>query len=156
GLARLDQTLAAFGARIRPEFRGEVAPTSGSNAPDFTAYFLIDLPAGADLAGALDRFRQLAEVQAASPIGVTAVSAVPNDSLWAISWHFDQPSGLDIHAPEAWDITRGDTSIVVAIIDTGLIPYHPDIGGSTPGSRGQIWTNAVEANGQPGVDDDGN
>src|SRR5262249_21932404 len=52
--------------------------------------------------------------------------------------------------------TQGDTSIVVALIDTGLIPYHPDLGGSTPGLRGNIWTNWAEAGGLPGVDDDGN
>ncbi len=156
GVARIDEALAAVGGHIRPEFRGEKAPPLGSGAPDFTAFFLVDLPRGADLSSALDRFGRVPEVAAASPIGITSVTAVPNDSMWATSWHFYQPSRIDIHAPEAWDITRGDTSIVVAIIDTGVMPYHPDIGGSTPGARGQIWINRAEAEGRPGVDDDGN
>ncbi|HET9325899.1 MAG TPA: S8 family serine peptidase [Candidatus Eisenbacteria bacterium] len=156
GVSAIDRALAALGATIRPEFRGETPPPAGSSAPDFTAFYLVDLPPDVELSSALDHFASLPEVAGASPVGVASVAAIPNDSLWAGSWHFYQQSRRDIHAPEGWDITQGDTSIVVAIIDTGVIPYHPDLGGVTPGSSGQIWTNAQEANGLEGVDDDGN
>ena len=156
GVSAIDQALASIGASIRPEFRGETPPPPGSSAPDFTSFYLVDLPPGAELSSALDRFASLSEVEGASAIGVASVTAIPNDSLWADSWHLDQPSRLDVHAPEAWDVTQGDTSIVLAIIDTGVIPYHPDLGGVTPGSSGQIWTHAAEATGIAGVDDDGN
>lgn len=39
--------------------------------------------------------------------------------------------------------------IVVAVIDSGVDIRHPDL-------QGKIWVNKAEANGQPGVDDDGN
>lgn len=39
--------------------------------------------------------------------------------------------------------------IVVAVIDSGVDIRHPDL-------RGKIWVNQAEAQGQPGVDDDGN
>src|SRR5580765_3913177 len=32
-----------------------------------------------------------------------------------------------IHAPEAWQVTRGDPSTRVAIIDTGIDYTHPDL-----------------------------
>ena len=94
---------------------------------------------------ALPRFRRLGEVREAHAIGLAPVTSVPNDSLWSRAWHLYQPSRKDVHALEAWDLTLGDTSVVVALIDTGLIPYHPDIGGTTAGSSGQIWTNWAEA-----------
>ncbi len=156
GVPAVDAAAAALGARLEPEFRGEVPPPAGSPDPDFTAFYVVRLPAGTDLEGALGRFRALGEVRSADPVAALPVSVVPNDSLWSLSWWHEQASGCDIHAPEAWDVTTGDTTIVVAIVDTGVLPYHPDLGGSTAGSAGQIWINWREKNGQSGVDDDGN
>jgi subtilisin family serine protease len=156
GLAALDAAAAELGVWFETEFRGETPPPSGSADADFTAFYIAHLPEGTDLEGALARLGGLADVQSAQPIAVLPVSAAPNDSLWSTSWWFDQPSGCSIHAPPAWDFTAGDTSIVVAILDTGVIPYHPDLGGMVAGQAGQIWTNWVEQGGVPGVDDDGN
>jgi subtilisin family serine protease len=82
--------------------------------------------------------------------------AAPNDSLYPTSYWYRQPSRRDIHAEEAWNLTTGDTSIVVAIADSGVLPYHPDLGGTTLGLSGQIWTNWAERGGLAGVDDDAN
>ena len=35
-----------------------------------------------------------------------------------------------INLPKAWDVTDGSPSIVVAVIDTGILPDHEDIAGS--------------------------
>lgn len=58
-------------------------------------------------------------------------------------------SGMDIDALRAWDITQGSEETVIAVIDTGIDYNHPDL-------KENMWVNAVEANGDPGVDDDGN
>ncbi|TMQ68800.1 MAG: hypothetical protein E6K80_13815, partial [Candidatus Eisenbacteria bacterium] len=150
------------GARFAPEFAGESAPADPI-AVDFRTFYLVDLPKGAELGDALDRFRALPEVISASPIPLVATSAVsdvsapPNDSLAVGTggWWIDQVSDHDVDALEAWGETQGDTSLVVAIIDTGVVPYHPDLGGDGS-SHGQIWTNWREEGGAPGVDDDGN
>jgi subtilisin family serine protease len=156
GVAALDAAAADLGAWFEPEFRGETAPPAGSADADFTAFYIAHLPQGTDLESALARLGGLADVQSAQPIAVLPVSAAPNDSLWSASWWFDQPSGASLHAPRAWDVTSGDTSVVVAILDTGVLPYHPDLGGTVAGLAGQIWTNWAERGGVPGVDDDGN
>lgn len=144
------------GATFDPQFRGESPPVPGSDAPDFTSFYVVRLPAGAALEDALDSFRALPEVASADPVAVLPVSFVPNDSLFASSWWLYQASRRDIHAPEAWDFISGDTAIVVAVLDTGVLPWHPDIGGTTAGLPGQMWTNRAEAAGMPGVDDDAN
>ncbi|MGB5106196.1 MAG: S8 family serine peptidase [Candidatus Zixiibacteriota bacterium] len=61
----------------------------------------------------------------------------PTDEFFAYQWNFHNTGqtlgtpDADIDAPEAWDITLGDSSVVVAVIDDGiqfLSPYlHPDI-----------------------------
>ena len=161
GIASLDRVAAALGgATFEPEFRGEVPPADPA-APDFTAYYLVKLPPEADLGDALARFRSLREVRSASPIGVARTSGMAlalDDSLVLATggWWLSQPSGRDIGVAEAWPLTMGDTSVVVAILDTGVIPYHPDLGGTTAGSNGQMWVNWAERGGAPGVDDDGN
>lgn len=151
GVAGVDRVAALLGGVwFEPEFRGETAPAPGSNQPDFTAFYLAHLPPGLALEDALERFRPLGEVISADPIAVLPVSFMPNDELWPDSWWFYQPGTRhDIHAPEAWDVSTGDTAVVVAVLDTGVLPYHPDL-------LGQIWTNWVEAGGAPNVDDDGN
>ncbi|MEO5989868.1 MAG: S8 family serine peptidase [Candidatus Eisenbacteria bacterium] len=157
GVAAVDRVAAAMGgATFRPEFRGEIAPDWGDDATDFTAFHLVHLPQGTSLQAALDAFRALPEVASADPIAVLPTSALPDDSLaFATLWLYrDQPVRHDIRAPEAWQITTGDTSLIVGIVDTGVIPYHPDLGGR--GERGNIYINWAEKAGVPGVDDDGN
>ena len=60
------------------------------------------------------------------------------DSLWALQ---------QIDAPEAWDTTRGDPGVVVAVVDTGIDLNHPDL-------RPNLWHNPGEV--LNGIDDDGN
>jgi subtilisin family serine protease len=157
GVASVDAVSALLGGcEFEPEFVGETPPTD-PNETDFTEFWLVHLPPGATLEDALDRFRVAGGVVLALPVATLSMSALPNDSLFANqTWLYRNVSPRhDIMAPEAWSAEDGDTSIVVAIVDTGLLPYHPDLGGTGSG-RGNLWTNWAEATGLPGVDDDGN
>ncbi|MDL5365096.1 S8 family peptidase [Xanthomonas sp. NCPPB 2654] len=51
---------------------------------------------------------------------------VPNDPLYAqYQWHLSNPTG-GINSPAAWDVSKGD-GVVVAVLDTGILPNHPDV-----------------------------
>jgi hypothetical protein len=161
GLDRIARDLG--GVWFAPEFQGELPPPPGSGRPDFTSFYIAHLPRGLQLEDALAGFRASSEAAAVGPIAVLPVAATcppgavcPDDSLWSGSYWFYQDSRLDIHAPEAWEVTTGDSAVVVAVLDTGVLPYHPDLGGRVAGEFGQIWTNWAEKGGLAGVDDDNN
>lgn len=57
--------------------------------------------------------------------------------------------GADINVVPAWKLCKGDSSIVVAVMDEGVQYSHEDLSGN-------MWVNSAEKNGQSGVDDDSN
>ncbi len=57
----------------------------------------------------------------------------PNDTNFGSQWHLHSTGqggakvDADIDAPEAWDITLGSSSVVIAVIDTGTDTAHEDL-----------------------------
>ena len=49
-------------------------------------------------------------------------SIIPNDQYYSSEWHLEK-----ISAPEAWDISKGDSNIIIAVLDSGVDPNHPDL-----------------------------
>lgn len=46
----------------------------------------------------------------------------PNDPSFASQWHLAK-----ISAPQAWDVTQGNQTVVIAIVDSGVDPTHSDL-----------------------------
>lgn len=65
------------------------------------------------------------------------------DPLYSQQWHLPK-----IKAPEAWNVTTGDSKVVVAVLDTGVDLKHPDL-------VKNLWKNPGEVSGN-GKDDDKN
>lgn len=70
--------------------------------------------------------------------------AVPSDPLYESQWHHRL-----INSERLWDLSLDCSSIVVAVIDTGVDYRHEDL-------KDNIWQNTAECNGTQGVDDDNN
>ncbi len=75
-------------------------------------------------------------------------SLVPNDSLFRLQWHL-----RDIGLPQAWDISTGSSTVIVAVIDTGVRTNHPDLMGNLIAGRDFI-TDATRARDGDGPDGD--
>lgn len=69
--------------------------------------------------------------------------ALPSDPLIDEQWNV-----LLINMPEAWLIEKGDPSIVIAVVDSGIDYQHEDL-------ASQIWVNLDEIP-ENGLDDDNN
>jgi serine protease len=77
------------------------------------------------------------DVEYAQPNYILRIAdTTPNDPRFPEQWHYfnngtgtgASPGGVGL--PRAWDTNTGSTSVVVAVIDTGILPNHPDIIGS--------------------------
>lgn len=81
-------------------------------------------------------------------------ATTPDDPRYSEQWalhNTGQTSGrddADIDAPEAWDLTKGNDTIIVGVIDTGVQVAHPDL-------LANIWVNTGETAGDS-IDNDGN
>jgi len=86
-------------------------------------------------------------VEYAEPDYVQQPIADPNDTYFGLQWGLHNSGqtintvpgipDADIDMPEAWDLTTGDGSFVVAVIDSGTDWSHPDLAAN-------IWTNPGE------------
>lgn len=61
----------------------------------------------------------------------------------------DAVAGADVGVKDAWRLTAGDPSVIVAIFDCGVEFRHEDL-------KDAMWRNEAEISGQADVDDDGN
>jgi len=67
---------------------------------------------------------------------IVHIVRTPNDPGYRQQWHYrnngpgsdEAPGGTNL--PQAWDRTVGSSASVIAVIDTGILPNHPDIDGS--------------------------
>ncbi|MCO6431897.1 MAG: S8 family serine peptidase [Deltaproteobacteria bacterium] len=73
---------------------------------------------------------------------------LPNDQYFPYLWGLSQSNDIDIDAPEAWDLWKGNSSTIIAVIDSGVDYNHPDL-------KDNMWVNPNEIAGN-GIDDDGN
>ena len=71
-----------------------------------------------------------------------------NDPLLSDQWHLVnngnlRPTkfikGADVNVEKAWEMTTGDPSIIVAVLDEGVDVSHPDLKASMWVNEGEIW-----------------
>jgi subtilisin family serine protease len=65
------------------------------------------------------------DVEYVEPNYVVHAVKNPNDPLYSSLWGLPK-----IGAPQAWDLTTGSPSLVVAVVDTGFDYNHPDLTGN--------------------------
>lgn len=91
----------------------------------------VEPAAGESVATALARLRADPEVEYAVRDERRYIHAVPDDPLYPQQWYLQTaaatPSAVD--ALDAWAVTTGGATLVIADIDTGVRPDHPDLAG---------------------------
>jgi thermitase len=90
---------------LTPQWWRVCLPSTGPSAQSAELAALIALP----------------EVAIAEPDGIATAAGTPNDPYYPAQWGLPK-----IGAPAAWDVTTGSSSVMIAVIDSGVDYSHPD------------------------------
>jgi serine protease len=99
--------------------------------------------AGSEMKARLAKLAADPDVEYAEPDRRQFPLAVPNDPLFSRTpqtgqWYLTNPDAAfpaAIGAERAWDLTTGSTNVVVAVLDTGVLFNHPDLGRVANGGK---------------------
>jgi thermitase len=123
--AVLDQLTNAFGAKAV----GKIAEIGVTD---------LQAPPQAGLA-LLEHLRQRPDVEFAEFDSTVQAFLQPDDPYFTTSFSSSHSGNVTqwgpqaVSAPAAWDLTMGDASIVIAIVDTGVDSSHPDLSSKVVG-----------------------
>lgn len=99
---------------------------------------VVRIPAGKVLEKATG-YRGEKAIEFAEPDFVAEAIGAPNDPYFTNQWGVTK-----IQAPQAWDITTGDPSIRIAILDTGVDQDHEDLVGKIVANRNFTTSGTVD------------
>lgn len=107
------------------------------------------------------------EIVEVAGMGVTRAGEYPNDPSFGAQWSLinngntsttpgaegyifpGARAGVDINVVPAWELSKGNSDVIVAIVDNGVDYTHEDL-------KANMLVNEAELNGVEGVDDDEN
>ena len=98
---------------------------------------VLELEPGTNIKRALLKFQHNPQVLYAEPNYHIRLAETPNDTLFNLQYSLYNTNTVpgstpntdrsDIHAPEAWEETKGDQGVLIGILDTGVDLLHPDL-----------------------------
>ena len=172
GIASIDALAADAGVISieRPYSRSKNPQKSAATGKD--RWFMFRFENVEDIADLADEFRRDPNVQSASLDWLAFPAAVPSDPMfvdnwghnntaqlpdldWGGSYEHDLPNtvgtvGFDANTPGAWDSGYGTSSVVIAILDSGVEVGHPDLRQVTGYDFGDNDTNPDDNSGNAG------
>lgn len=104
---------------------------------------LVKLPKGVSVDEGIASYKKTTGCELAQPNFIYKIFNTPNDPQFGSMYGMTK-----ISAPAAWDVTTGNTAVIVADIDTGVDYNHQDLAAN-------MWHNPGETPNN-GIDDDGN
>lgn len=143
----LERALGNLGGTVRKKFPNHQAPASnarnreGKSLVDISLIYEVKFNSPINVQSAINELLATGTLRNAEPHFIFAPSYVPNDANLS-----NQSYLTPIKAKESWDLHKGDSTVTIAIVDSGVRWDHPDL-------VGNIQYN--EADPIDGIDNDG-
>ncbi|MCL2245771.1 MAG: S8 family serine peptidase [Lentimicrobiaceae bacterium] len=148
GIARLDHLNAQFKATSYSPLFGTLYETNSRaqhyrerhRAWEFHLWFTIELDENVSIADAVEAYQTLPFVEVAEPLYKIVLYDAdkmekwsPNDPMLENQWHYNNTGqsngtpGCDISLFNAWEIEKGNSDVIVSVVDCGINANHPDL-----------------------------
>ncbi|HOD55395.1 MAG TPA: S8 family peptidase, partial [Candidatus Cloacimonadota bacterium] len=100
--------------------------------PQLFNIYKLKTSSGTDIKKAVEELSRNNNIEYAEPNYIARIAVNPNDEYFSNQWGLHNTGqyhlpDADIDAPEAWEIETGDSTLIIAIIDTGIDYGHPDL-----------------------------
>lgn len=92
-------------------------------------YVDLQVPEGVDPIELSRDFMESGLVTIVFPDTYGILNASPSDPLFSSQWFHQRADDHDIDTPEAWNLETGDSSVIVAVLDTEIDIDHEDLSG---------------------------
>lgn len=101
--------------------------------------YQLKIPSGYSVKEMVSIFQANPDVEFAEPNYIAYLTIAPNDPLFQYQYALENDGqeigsggptgtpGADIKAPEAWKEEKGQETVIIAIVDTGIDLNHPDL-----------------------------
>lgn len=94
----------------------------GESLVDLSGIYQLEISEGQGLWEAIDALYATGLVEYAEPKVLPGLLYVPDDPMIGSQYSLQR-----IQAFDAWDVSKGDSTVVIAIVDTGNDRFHPDL-----------------------------
>jgi len=128
-----DRVVVGFEVSVPQDFDETVSGFGGSilSINDRINFVLVSVPEPDEFIVAMLNLQGV--IYAERDAEVCALDFTPNDTYYSSQ----QWGPQDIYAPAAWDTTMGSSSVIIAIVDSGIDYNHPDL-------MANVWTNSTD------------
>ena len=143
GIDEIDNVIDGKGIdRIEKYFQWAEKPDD-PDMTDLSRIFFLYFPVEADFFGIIDDLSKCKDVEYAEPSYIHKMFYLPNDPNFNGQWGLSESI---TQAASAFDLCRGDSRVIIAIVDSGMDMDHPDL-------VDNVWQNMGEdANGDSILD----
>ncbi len=148
--SEIDGILAPHGVRgIRAPFpQFGLSVLAAADRYGLGRTYVVTLGARTDVIDLCGKLARSPQVEYAEPMFIRRPTGSPNDPRYA-----EQYALAAVRIEEAWELTKGDTNVTIAIIDTGVDWEHEDLKDNLRINPGEIPDNDIDDDHNGKVDD---